>query len=68
MQRQYRELSDTTKQKMSQAAKGKKRSAQHCLHLSQALKRYWAGIPNMPMSMDEFLGVDNNEEDKGNVV
>ena len=46
--RQYRELSDITKQKISKSAIGKSKSASHKEHISQAMKKYWAGIPNKP--------------------
>lgn len=51
--RQYRELSDETKQKISQANKGKKKSAWHRQHLSQALQDYWKSVPSRN-------GIDNN--------
>lgn len=46
--RQYRELSDITKQKISKSTIGKSKSASHKEHISQAMKKYWAGIPNKP--------------------
>ena len=46
--RQYRELSDITKQKISVSSKGKAKTSSHKEHISQAMKKYWSGIPNKP--------------------
>ena len=48
--RQYRELSQETKDKISNAQKNKKKSADHRLHISQAMTQYWANIPHRPDS------------------
>ena len=56
--RQYRELSDETKQKISNSSKGKSKSFAHREHLSQSLKNYWRTIPNKPQqtTMDDLIG------------
>ena len=56
--RQYRELSDETKQKISASSKGKRKSFAHREHLSQSLKNYWRTIPNKPTqtTMDDLIG------------
>jgi len=46
--RQYRELDDSTKQKLSAAAKGKHKAAAHREHISQSMKEYWQGVPHRP--------------------
>ena len=46
--RQYRELSDDTKQKISQANRNKPKSAEHRLHISQSLEKYWETVPHNP--------------------
>ena len=47
--RQYRELSDETKQKISQTMKQKPQRPQSWRdHISQALKDYWQKVPNRP--------------------
>lgn len=38
--RQYRELSDEHQEKISQATANKPKSAEHRLHISQAMKDY----------------------------
>ena len=59
--RQYRELSDITKKKISKSTIGKGKSASHKEHISQAMKRDWAGIPNKPQqtTMADLLGIDD---------
>lgn len=44
----YRELNAETRQKISVSSKGKAKTCSHKEHISQAMKRYWAGIPNKP--------------------
>ncbi len=65
--RQWRELSDETKERISQSSKNKPKSAAHKEHISQSLIDYWRGVPHKPgkegMTMDEFLGVDDGDKD-----
>ena len=59
--RQYRELQDTTKAKISAASKGKRKSTSHKIHISQALKNYWQQVPHRPQSgitMDDLIGAE----------
>ena len=44
--RQFRELSDETKDKISKSSKGKRKSFFHRQHISQALKNYWDTVPS----------------------
>lgn len=46
--RQYRELDDVVKQKISQSMKGRSKSESHKEHISNGLKQYWKQIPNKP--------------------
>ncbi len=46
--RQYRQLDDTTKQKISQALKGRTKSITHVEKIKDGLKRYWETVPNRP--------------------
>jgi hypothetical protein len=46
--RQYRELSDETKQKISNSSRNRPKSDQHKQHISQGMKDYWQNIPNRP--------------------
>jgi len=42
--RQYRELSDETKRKISQALTGRKFTIQHRNRIAEGLKKYWTTI------------------------
>ena len=44
--RQYRELDDATKQKISQSSRNKPKSEQHKQHISQAMIDYWQTVPS----------------------
>lgn len=46
--RQYRELNDSTKQKISNSSRNKPKSEQHKQHISQAMIDYWQTVPNRP--------------------
>ncbi len=62
--RQWRELSDEHKEKISSAVKNKPKSAEHREHISQAMKEYWETVPHRPeeeITMDEFLGIDGEK-------
>jgi hypothetical protein len=48
--RQYRELSDETKQKISNSSRNKPKSDQHKQHISQGMKSYWENVPTNPNS------------------
>ena len=50
--RQYRELSDETKEKISAANRNRPKSEMHRQHISQAMKDYWAKVPHRPSSGD----------------
>ena len=58
MKRQFRQLDQETKEKISRSSKGKVKSDLHKQHISQSMREYWSQIPNKPtdISMDEFLG------------
>lgn len=45
MKRTTRKLKEETKQKISNALKGRKKTSEHCENLSKALKKYWETIP-----------------------
>lgn len=46
--RQFRELSDETKEKISNSTRGRAKSAQHKENISQGMIKYWETIPNKP--------------------
>ena len=57
MKRQYRELNDATKMRISQKLSGRSMSDSHKQAISDGMKAYWATIPNKPTE-------NNNEIDK----
>lgn len=46
--RQYREMDDDTKHKISQTLKGRGKSSTHKENISAGLKNYWKNIPCKP--------------------
>lgn len=58
--RQFREVSDETKQKIQASTTGKKKSITHRQHISQAMINYWQHVPHKPtkdgITMDELIG------------
>lgn len=57
--RQYRELNDITKQKISVSSKGKAKTSSHKEHISQAMKKYWSTVPSKPKptTMDDYFNI-----------
>lgn len=53
MKRQYRELSDMTKMKISQSMKNRTKSDSHREAISQGLRKYWEQIPNKPSDTEK---------------
>ena len=43
--RQYRNLNDEVKQKISASTKGRAKSYDHKQHISQGMKKYWSSVP-----------------------
>ena len=50
--RQYHELSDVTKQKISRKLKNQSKSEAHRQAISEAMSLYWKEIPNTPRNED----------------
>lgn len=48
--REYRQLSDITKAKISQSMKGRTKTPTHRENISNGLKTYWQSIPNKPQN------------------
>lgn len=48
--RHYREVSDETKAKISASNRNRPKSEYHKARISQAMKDYWKGVPNRPIS------------------
>ena len=58
--RQYRQLSDRTKQKISQSLKGRGKSSQHTERISQGLKSYWETIPDAPGAKNKSTNLQSD--------
>ena len=50
--RQYRDLPDEVKQKISASTKVRAKSYDHKQHISRGMKKYWSSVPNKPQSHD----------------
>ena len=48
MKRQFRELNDDTKERISQALKGRGLTDSHKQAISDGMRAYWSTIPNKP--------------------
>lgn len=46
--RKCRQMSDETKQKISQSLKGRSKSMSHVENIKNGLRNYWKNIPNRP--------------------
>ena len=46
--RQYRDLPNGVKEKISATMKGRAKSYDHKQHISQGMKKYWQNVPNRP--------------------
>lgn len=49
--RQYRELSDVTKAKISQKLKGRSKGTTHKENISNGMREYWKTVPNKPKDL-----------------
>ena len=63
MKRQYRDLRDDTKRRISQSLKGRSFSDSHKQAISDAMRQYWATIPYRPNDNNE----SNNQNDEASM-
>ncbi len=61
MKRQFRQMDDATKLRISQRLKGRSMSDSHKQAISDGMKAYWAGIPNKPTENNESKNDVSNE-------
>lgn len=57
--RQWRELDDAARERISRNTQGKPKSEQHKQRISRAMTNYWQTIPHRPKSgitMDDLIG------------
>ena len=50
--RQYRQIDDETKMKISLTSRNKPKSELHKQHISQGMEEYWRTVPNRPDDND----------------
>ena len=64
--RQYRQMSDQTKQKISMAMKGRSKSFTHKENISQGMRDYWKQIPNKPVTSESssISSIPTSQSDK----
>ena len=46
--RQYRQLDDEIKQKISNSSRNRPKSEQHKQRISQGMEKYWSSVPSRP--------------------
>lgn len=59
--RQWRELDDATRERISCSTQGKPKSEQHKQRISQAMINYWQQVPHRPQSgitMADLIGAE----------
>lgn len=62
MERQFRELDDATKLRISQRLKGRSMSDSHKQAISNSMKAYWATIPNKSQQDNDSTNNLKNEK------
>lgn len=62
--RQFRELSDETKRKISTSMVNRPKSDQHKQNISKSMKEYWQTIPNKPQTDAENKSTNTNSNAK----
>ena len=60
--RKYRELNADTKQRISQALKGRGLTDNHKQAISDGMRAYWSTIPNKPSENNESKNLFNDEK------
>lgn len=63
MKRQFRQLDDATKLRISQKLRGRSMSDSHKEAISNSMKAYWQTIPNKPSENNESINNSNDEKD-----
>lgn len=62
--RQYRQLSDETKSKISTSSRNKPKSEIHKQRIKQSMLQYWRTVENKPdsLSMDDYLNKNSGKK------
>lgn len=61
MKRQFRQMDDATKLRISHRLRGRSMSETHKQAISDSMKAYWATIPNKPTENNESKNDVSNE-------
>ncbi|NDW13522.1 hypothetical protein D0T50_11540 [Bacteroides sp. 214] len=61
MNRQFRQLDDATKLRISQRLRGRSMTDSHKQAISDSMRAYWETIPNKPENNNKSINQDNNE-------
>jgi hypothetical protein len=61
MRREFRDLRDDTKMRISQSLRGRSHSETHRQAISDAMKAYWSTIPYRDEENNESTNKQNNE-------
>lgn len=61
MKRQFRQMDNATKLRISQSLRGRSMSETHKQAISDGMKAYWASIPNKPNENNESKKHLDNE-------
>ena len=61
MKRQFRQMDNATKLRISQSLRGRSMSETHKQAISDGMKAYWASIPNKPNENNESKNHLDNE-------
>lgn len=61
MKRQFRQLDDATKHRISQSLRGRSMSETHKQAISDSMKVFWATIPNKPSENNKSENQLKNE-------
>ena len=63
--RQYRQLDDETKQKISASSRNKPKSEEHKEHIRQGMLQYWETVPNKEDT--QWNNVINDQDDESEI-
>ena len=60
--RQYRQLDDDVKQRISASTRNRPKTEQHKEHIRQGMLQYWQTVPDKEDDLNKVLNEDENEE------
>lgn len=60
--RQYRQLNDDVKERISASTRNRPKTGQHKEHIRQGMLQYWQTVPDKEDDLNKVLNEDENEE------